>query len=84
MIIYKYPITPMCDFQLPKDAQTLTVQVQHGEPVMWVKFDPDAPKITRHFVALPTGSEFPDEPINYINTFQLPNGLVFHVFEVLK
>lgn len=84
MIIYKYMITPILDLELPKDAKILAVQIQRGEPQMWVLHDPFAEKTTRKFVAVGTGAYFESDNLNYIGTFQLPTGLVYHLFEVLK
>ena len=80
--IYKYALGPTSVLQLPEDAQPLTVQCQQGEPVLWVKLDPQAPTQPRTFVCYGTG-----HPLDattgqqYLATFQLANGLVFHVFE---
>lgn len=80
-VIWKYAVAPYFVLDLPEDAEVLTVQLQNGQPVMWVKLDPQAPCISRPFVSIATGSSFNDEGAYYIGTFQV-EGLVFHVFEV--
>lgn len=53
-------------------------------PAMWFIVDPEAPRETRRFAVIPTGSYVcsPDTE-KYIGTFQVENEtLVFHVFEV--
>lgn len=97
-VIWKFKLRPAPDvneFELPRGAQVLTVQVQRGEPHMWVLCDPSptAPKTLRRFVVVGTGHEFElpnfelsNGPVmfnGYVGTFQLEGGaLVFHVFEV--
>jgi len=89
-VIWKFKLLPEPDvneFELPRGAQVLTVQVQRGEPHMWVLCDPEVPKSLRKFMVVGTGHVF-DLPAHrlgcpYIGTFQLEGGaLVFHVFEI--
>lgn len=82
-VIYKYPVTPEFELELPPDAFVLTVQMQRDNPVMWVLLDPEAPKVTRRFITLATGeqTEIEAKDLWYINTFQV-DYLVFHLFEV--
>ena len=80
--IYKYLLGPKSVLLLPQEAQPLTVQLQHGEPMLWVKLDPQAPTIARHFVSFATGQALETGGrLTYLATFQLDNGLVFHAFE---
>ena len=89
-VIYKYPIPPVTKFyiNIPLDAKVLSVQaqIQSDRPQVWVLLNPDLPKQERHFICLATGQE--TENINnftkFIGTFQLTNGLVFHLFELLE
>jgi hypothetical protein len=82
--IYKYELTPngiVAD--MPRGAEVLTVQVQHGKPCIWAMVDPDAPTHTRHFRVIGTGHRFEADVLRsmYVGTFQLEGGsLVFHVF----
>ena len=83
--IYKYPVTVYDDFvvELPEGARVLTVDVQHGEPVMWAMVDPTAPTSKRHFRLIGTGHPIEDAAaLTFIGTFQMRDGaLVFHLFE---
>ena len=82
--IHKYPAFILDEFrlQLPRDAQILTVQMQHGDPYIWAKVDPSASKETRNFRLYGTGHPM-DEDGQYVGTFQTKDGkFVFHLFEV--
>lgn len=82
--IYKYPVMPETTLQLPSTATVLTVQMQHGNPHMWVLLDPEAPTQSRHFRIYGTGHPIPDTvtAATYVGTFQLEQGtLIFHLFE---
>lgn len=85
--IYKYDIKidDKFEIQLPIGAEILSVQIQYGDPKMWVLVDPAAPIAPRVFEVFGTG-----HPIHYdmgidrrfIGTFQIQDGrLVFHLFE---
>jgi len=82
--IHKFPISieDAQTIQIPADAVILSVQVQRGHPVMWVKLDTEAQKVLRHFTLYKTGEHITPNVGKYINTFQMWDGdLVFHVFE---
>lgn len=67
---------------MPFDAEILTIQIQHGFPMLWVLCDPNATKVTRHFGIYLTGGEkaFADK---YIATLQFDGGdYVLHYFEM--
>jgi hypothetical protein len=83
--IYKYPLEPgRTQLNLPRGAQVLTVQMQHGSPCLWAKVDPMQPTEPRTFDVYGTGHQMPDDPrLLYVATFQMDGGaLVWHVFEV--
>lgn len=83
--IYKYTLKPteMQDIELPIDAEILTVQAQKDEVCIWVKLDPDKPKVYRTFAVFGTGWNIVSNAnLKYIGTVQFLNGdLVYHVFE---
>jgi len=82
--IYKYLIDPAFDsFEMPKGAQVLTVQTQGNKPHIWALVDVDQKEVeVRKFVTYGTGHLMPNDPGQYIGTFQLNGGaLVFHLFE---
>jgi hypothetical protein len=71
---------------IPKDALFLSVQLQHGVPMMWCEVNTDLPMESRYLYLTGTGTPIPeDENLSYIGTFQTGDGtLVFHLFERLK
>ena len=85
MRIWKWMLN-MTDVQaveMPDSAKLLTVQLQGGMPQLWALCDENAPKEPRRIAIYGTGNQMPDEPGEYIATFQLHGGaLVFHAFEV--
>ena len=83
-IIYKYPISvdDKITLSLPLDSRILAVQIQKGEPVIYVLVDPSEEcNENRKLELYGTGMEVSLNRI-YIGTFQMLNGgLVFHLFE---
>lgn len=80
--IWKYQLNPETILEIPQDGQILAIQVQNSAPYMWVLVNPQAPKVSRKFIAYGTGHLFESQGTIYRGTFQLPeDGLVFHVFE---
>lgn len=83
MTIWKYTLRPVTTLEIPNNGQILDVQMQHGEPQIWVLVDPTRTKVERTFHIHGTGHTLPRDPGKYIATFQMDGGsLVFHVFEV--
>lgn len=83
LTIWKYPLNATQDFLLlPRGAIPLTVQIQRGYPVLWVRVDPNAEVATYPLFFRVTGDNPFDEEIGtYVGTFQISKfGLVFHVF----
>ena len=81
--IWKWTLQPETTIDMPHGAKLLAVQEQHGEPQLWALVDPGATKYPRTFHAHRTGHDLPDEPGQYVGTFQMHGGsLGFHVFEV--
>lgn len=86
MRIWKYdlPLADLLAVQMPKGARILDIQVQRGVVRLWALCDETAPKVARHISIYGTGNPIPDEPGEYIATFQMHDGdLVFHAFEVI-
>ncbi len=85
MKIYKYELTAhKVLLELPRGARILSVQVQHGVPVLWAAVEPTRmlrePRVIR---IVATGEEFDADGASYISTFQLEGGnLIFHAYEV--
>ena len=83
-VIYKYPIEVKDSFTLTmyEFAQTLSVQVQRGEPQLWAIVEIDAPLVERHFCVRGTGHPLNGSEGHFIGTFQLLEGeFVGHLFE---
>lgn len=84
MRIWKFPIE-VIDQQIlmvPKDAKFLDVQMQRETCCLWALCNQDAEKEERYLKIYGTGNPMPDDPGDYIATFQMHGGtLVFHVFE---
>jgi hypothetical protein len=95
MVVWKYPIglVPIVELMIPTppddlgaDPEILSVQLQGGEPVLWALVDPTLPQAPHRFVWLPTGGPPVHEDMlgEYVGTIQLPDGLVFHLFELAE
>ena len=80
--IWKWTLQPETTIDTPHGAKLLAVQEQHGEPQLWALVDPGAETEKRTFRVYGTGHDLPDDPGQYVGTFQMHGGaLVFHVFE---
>lgn len=85
--IWKYDlkVNDITHLYSPKDSEILCVQIQNGEPCIWVKVNPEATKELRSFIIIGTGHEIDVIPKKYIGTFQLYDGsFVGHLFELIK
>lgn len=85
MTIWKFPVPIEDDFtiEMPRSARVLSVQIQHGVPVLWALVQPDDVKVERRFRVAGTGHPLPAESLGwaFIGTFQIHGGaLVFHLF----
>lgn len=86
-VVYKYPIRlGIFTHEMPEGAEFLSVQVQRGEPQMWWRVDPFAPKQRRDFRVFGPGHEIDDSApsgrFRYLGTFQLDDGLfIGHLFQ---
>ncbi len=84
--IWKFDLSPnrLQTIPLPHDSQVLTVQTKDDKaPLLWVLVDPDMPMKDRYFGVYTTNTALPDDPGQYIGTFQIFEGsLEFHLFEM--
>lgn len=83
MRIWKWTLeaTDTQAISMPKNAQLLSVQMQNGSPQLWALVDPEMSYENRVIAIYGTGNPVPDEPGQYISTFQMHGGqLVFHAF----
>jgi hypothetical protein len=91
LVVWKYPmewgdklnlVSESHTFQMPRQAQVLTLQLQQNTPTIWALVNPQAPKETRVFATIGTSQPFPVESMNaYVGTWQ-HDAFVWHVFEV--
>lgn len=82
--IYKYQLTTtdVQIIQMPFNAEVLTVQIQHGEPMLWARVESANSTEAKRIYIVGTGNPMPPGCGRYVGTYQLRNGsLVFHVFE---
>ena len=80
--VWKFSLEPDGIVEMPRDADVLTVQVQHEKPYIWAVVDPGGHKEYRQFICVGTGHPMKRKPGRYVGTFQLEGEtLVFHIFE---
>ena len=85
--IHKFPVlsTPgRWTVTMPVGAKILSVQVQGYDPQMWALVDRRGTTQTeiREFATYGTGHLLPDDPGEFVGTFQRAGGgQVFHLFE---
>lgn len=80
--IWKFPLM-MEDYPvvtMPRGAEVLCVQLQHGMPTLWARVDPQKAKEDRALLIVGTGNPMPDGAGRYVGTFQ-HGPFVWHVFE---
>ena len=91
-VIWKYEIEIRDDqvIDIPAHGEILHLGVQltlqKEIPCIWVKVNPYNKGVKRHFIVYGTGhsiDEDEDTVLSYIGTFQLTNGFVGHLFEIL-
>lgn len=86
-IIYKYKlkVEDVQKIELPKDYQILYVDMQDGQPHMWVLIDANKPLEEVEFHTLGTGYSMKYYiEREYVGTYQMHGGsLVLHVFKVV-
>lgn len=75
-------VTDAQTLMMPKGAKLLDVQVQDGICCLWALCDEKAEREERHIAIYGTGNPMPDNPGEYIATFQYMGSLVFHAFEI--
>jgi hypothetical protein len=70
---------------MPIGAEILTVQIQHGMPVLWAKVNPLMKHVDKTIIIFGTGHPITQtEGLKYIGTYQLLNGnFIGHVFELI-
>lgn len=86
--IFKYEI-PITDeivcMELPDKYGLCDIQNQGDKIYMWAVIDTHAPLIKRYFKVIGTGHQITGiEHLYFLRTIAMPNGLVWHIFEVEK
>lgn len=84
MQIYKYEVPwerlgQSFVIAIPKGGLVRALQVQDGEPRLWVEVDTEAEMQVRHFMVIGTGHTIP-HGLTYIGTWQDPP-FVWHLYE---
>ena len=82
--IWKYTleITDLQILEIPAGAEILTVQMQRGQPRIWVLVDTTVQKEIIKIHTAGTGHPVSDAVnLKYIGTYQSNDLLVFHVFK---
>lgn len=87
MRIWKFPleVADQQKVKMPTGAKILTAQMQGDTCCLWALVDETRPRFEfeiRDIAIYGTGNPMPDEPGDYIATFQIMGGLVFHAFEL--
>jgi hypothetical protein len=81
-VVWKFPLRSWSAFiDMPAGASILSCGEQDGELCVWALCDPDAPKVGRYVAAINTGRQMPSPTGEFIGTVQMPNGIVWHLFE---
>lgn len=81
-VIHKYPleIVGKKTVKLPRPLNILSVQVQNGEPCMWVQLEPHYTRFAEYTITMIcTGIEFSGDIGQWIGTVQV-GALVMHCF----
>lgn len=82
--VWKYPMhAPVERFEMPADAEVLTVATQHGVPTLWAIGTMNGQVRTREFIGHGTGHPIFEGSLTYVGTAHDVDGhgLVFHIFE---
>lgn len=81
--VYKYELTTTDDIQtlnLPRSHIILKFGEQNGRVVMWVDVRPGRDTVLKKFQIIGTGHDIGDYPAAWLDTVQMSNGLVWHIY----
>ena len=82
--IWKYPLAvkEIQSLQIPAGARLLHVATQNNKPCLWAEVIAEHSCWTRLVVIYGTGHPMPDDPGQYLGSFQMHDGeYVFHAYE---
>ena len=82
MVIWKFPLAAVDRqaVEMPRGAQVLAVEVQHGTICLWAMCDKTALTENRHFAVMGADRTMPAGLKKFIGTVLMPP-FVWHVFE---
>lgn len=70
---------------LSAEAEILCVQMQHGQPYLWVITDPEKPVTSWNFRVFGDEHKMTEDHLEYVDTWAQNMGdLIWHLFKVLK
>ena len=82
--VWKYPLLVTRDqtIMVPWRTDGLSVQLQGGVPTLWALTAVGGPLVERSVVTVGTGHKFSfnNRAHKFVDTYQLPDGTVWHVF----
>lgn len=78
---YKLDITDFQNVSMPSLHKVLSAQEQNGEICVWAWVNTETPSVNKIFAVFGTGNPVDIEGWRFIDTVQMPNGLVWHVCE---
>lgn len=81
-VIWKYELDTLTSAQLrvPEKYQILSVSVYKNRIRLYVIVNPNNPEINLNVCMYPTGTEVYESKDSYVNSIQLKNGEVWHIF----
>lgn len=81
VLIWKFIVAPtQTHMEMPKGARLIHAGEQFQQVCVWAECDPDAPKVLRKVMAIPTGGRA--NGLTYVGSAILAGGaLVFHVYD---
>jgi len=82
--IWKFPVetTDNQEIRMPAGAKILSIQTQSNSPCICAEVDTNAPKESRFIDIYSTKDTLPNNPGQYLGTYQLNDGMsIFHVYE---
>ncbi len=82
---YEIPITDeIIELDMPDNNALCDIQAQGDKIMAWCVVDIHAKLVKRKFKVVGTGHQFKIDELYFLRTVQMPNGLVWHIFEVEK
>lgn len=70
------------EFHLPLGSAILKFGEQNGQVVMWVDVRTENNTYVKHLQIIGTGHDIGEYPSLWLDTVQMSNGLVWHIYEI--